>query len=42
VNPTNLVANPEDSGAGSTLVHELKHHINFYQRTIVRARSHAT
>ncbi len=41
VNPTNLVATPEDSGTGSTLVHELKHHINFYQRTIVRARSHA-
>jgi hypothetical protein len=42
VNPANLVAVPEaDSFTGSILVHELKHHINFYQRTIVLARSHA-
>jgi PKD repeat protein len=43
VNPVNLVRTPDDgiTSTGSTLVHELKHHINFYQRTIVRARSHA-
>jgi PKD repeat protein len=42
VNPTNLILNPDpDAFVGSTMIHELKHHINFYQRTIVRARSHA-
>lgn len=41
VNPINMVLAPDaNSFTGSTLMHELKHHINFYQRTIVRARTH--
>lgn len=42
VNPRHLVDHPTDSMPGSTMLHELKHLINFYQRVVVRNRAHAT
>jgi PKD repeat protein len=42
LNPSNLILNPgADAFTGSTLIHELKHHINFYERTVVRGNVHA-
>jgi len=42
VNPRNVVFSPDpDAFVGSTLIHELKHHINFYQRAVARGRFHA-
>jgi PKD repeat protein len=42
INPFSLTQSADDPQAGPTLVHELKHHINFYQRTIVRGVYHPT
>ena len=41
LNPRNIVVSPNpDPFVGSSLIHELKHHINYYQRTIVRGVIH--
>ncbi|MEJ1963225.1 MAG: PKD domain-containing protein [Gammaproteobacteria bacterium] len=40
VNANLLTRSATDPSAGATLIHELKHHINFYQRTVARHAFH--
>ncbi len=40
LNANLLTRSPDDQTAFKTLVHELKHHINFYQRTVARHAIH--
>ena len=42
INSYLLTRHPTDASAGSTLVHETKHLLNYYQRTVVRSAIHPT